>query len=90
MHTQGRFINHTVCSLYRIMGTATSVVEGMNTEDIAPRAGIEPTYLAFQANVLMITPPRLPDVTTIPTPTCLYGSFLEKSVQTTTVIFTNI
>ena len=36
-----------------------------------PRAGIKPTSLAFWASVLTITPPRLPDVITLPTPTYL-------------------
>ena len=36
----------------------------------APTAGIEHS-LAVQASVLTITPPKLPDVTNIPTPTCL-------------------
>ena len=35
--------------------------------NIVPRAGIEPASLAFQASVL---PCKLPDVTTIPMPTC--------------------
>ena len=32
-----------------------------------------------------ITPHKLPDVTTIPMPTCLCGSLLQRSVQTTTM-----
>ena len=47
------------------------VVRGVMTiGNIAPRAGIESTSLAFQHSVLTITTPRLPDVTTLPTPTC--------------------
>ena len=49
-----------------------------------PRAGIEPTSLAFRACV-NITPHRLSDVTNIPTAACLCGAFLQRSVQTTTV-----
>ena len=47
------------------------------------RAAIEPTSLAFRASVLTITSPRLPDIITLYTPTCLCGSLPEKSVQTT-------
>ena len=46
--------------------------------NIVPRAGIESTSLAFQTSVLTITPPRLPDVITIPTNTCLNGSLPER------------
>ena len=49
---------------------------------IAPRAGIDSISLAFLVSVL-ITPPRLRDVTTPPTHTCLYDSFPERSVHTT-------
>ena len=42
----------------------------MKMGNIAPRAGIKPTCLAFWASMLTITPPRLPDVITIPTPNC--------------------
>ena len=35
-----------------------SVVRVMKTENIVPRAGIEPTYLAFPTSVLTITPCR--------------------------------
>ena len=51
-----------------------------------PRAGIEPILLAFQASVLPITPPRLSDVSTLSTPTCLCGTMPQRSVQTTTYI----
>ena len=56
----------------------------------AHRAGIEPMSLAFQASVLSITQPRLPDVTTVPTPTCICGSLPERSVQTTTLVAVGI
>ena len=42
--------------------------------NIARRTGIEATSRAFQAIMLTITPPRFPDVTTVPLPTCLCGS----------------
>ena len=36
----------------------------MATGNIASRVGIEPTFLAFQASVLIISPSRPPDVNT--------------------------
>ena len=44
-----------------------SVVGEMKVGNIVPSAGIIPTSLAFQVSVLTITPPRLLDVTTLPT-----------------------
>ena len=41
----------------------------MTMGNIVPRAGSESTSLALQASVLIITPCRLHDVTTIPMPT---------------------
>ena len=43
---------HTAHSLYKIMDMATSVVGVMKVGHILPRAGLEPTSLAFQASVL--------------------------------------
>ena len=62
------------------------IVRVMKMRNIVPRAGIEPTTLAFRARVLTIIPPRLFDVTTIPTSTCLCGSLPERSLQTTTFV----
>ena len=42
-----------------------------NTE---PRVGLKPTSLAFPASVLTLHHIAFPDVTTIPTPTCLCSS----------------
>ena len=56
----------------------------MTMGNIQPRVGTEPTSLAFHTNVLTITPPKLPDVTILPTPTCVWGSLLEKLVKTIT------
>ena len=53
------------------MVTATSVMGVMKMGNIAPRVEIKVASLAFQASVLAITSPRLPDVTTLPTPICL-------------------
>ena len=53
-HTQGRFKNHTACSLYRILVIATSVVGVMKMGNIVPRMGREPTSLAFRAIVLLL------------------------------------
>ena len=58
----------------------------MKIGNIVPRAGIERTSRAFQASSLTITPPRLPDVTTMPTPTCLCSSLPQRAVQTTTLV----
>ena len=41
----------------------TTVVEVMKTRSIAPRTGLEPTFVAVPASVLTITPSRLTDVT---------------------------
>ena len=38
---------------------------------IAHRVGIEPTPLAFRVSVLIVTPPKLPNATTVLTPTML-------------------
>ena len=51
-HTQDRFNNHTACSLYRIMVTATSVMCVIKMGNIVPRARLEPTSLASRASVL--------------------------------------
>ena len=48
VHTQGRFNNHTAHCLYRIMVTVTSVMGVMKIRNTVPRAGLEPTYLAFR------------------------------------------
>ena len=45
---------------------ATSVISVINMGDIAPRAGFEPTSIAFWASVLTITF-SVPDVTSLPT-----------------------
>ena len=83
IHTQDRFNNITAHSLYRILVMATSLVGVMKMGNIVPKTGIDATPLAFQDIVLTITPSRLPDVTTLPTPTCLCCSLLEMSVLTT-------
>ena len=49
-----------------------TVVGEMKMGNILLKAGIEPTFLAFQASVLINTPPRLPAVTTLPTHAYLY------------------
>ena len=38
--------------------------------NITPRAGFERTHLAFEASMLAIILLRIPDVTTLPMPTC--------------------
>ena len=44
--------------------------------------GFELASLAFWVSVTGVIPPRLPDVTTLPTPTCLCYYLPERSVQT--------
>ena len=46
-------------SLVQDASHSTSVAGVMKIGNIAPRVGIKPTYLAFWANVLTITLPRL-------------------------------
>ena len=52
---QCRFNDHIACSLQRLQVAATSVVRVMEMANIALRAGIESTSLAFWASVLTIT-----------------------------------
>ena len=70
------------------LGSVGNVMGVMKMGNIVPGAGIKPTSLTFRARVLpsTITPHRLPDVTTMPTPTCLCDSLPQRSVQTTTLI----
>ena len=84
-YTQGRYNNHTERSLYRIIIMATSVVCVIKMGNIVPRAGTKPTSLAFQPSVLALHHGSLPDVTTIPTPTCLCITLPQMSMQTTTL-----
>ena len=53
------------------MCTYICVLDATKMGNIKPRAGIKCTSLAFRVHMLTITPPRLPDVTAPPTPTCL-------------------
>ena len=52
IHTQDRFNNHTMHSLFRIMVRETSVVDVTKMGNTVPRVGLKPAYLAFQASVL--------------------------------------
>ena len=55
----------------------------MKMGNTVPRAGLEPTFLAFWASVLPFHHIGFPDVTTIPVP--IYPSSLpQRSVHTTT------
>ena len=45
----------------------------MKMENTEPRVGLKPTSLALWASVLPLHHIHFPDVTTIPTPTCLCG-----------------
>ena len=59
-------------------GHNTRVMGVVKMENIAPRMGIKPTSLAFQARVVTVTPPGLPDVITVLIPTCLCSSLPER------------
>ena len=50
----------------------------MKMGNIVPRAGIEPTSLAFRASVLTISPRSLSNMSHIPVPTCLCSSLPER------------
>ena len=54
--------------------------------EFVSRVGIEPTSLAFVASVITFTLPRLPDVTTLPTTTCVCDPWPERSEQTITCL----
>ena len=63
----------------------TSVMVVMKMGNTVPRAGFKPTSLAFRASVLPLHHVGFPNVTTIPTPTCLCSFLPQRSVQTTTI-----
>ena len=65
----------------------TSVVGQIEMVSIVPSAGIEPTSLAVQASVLIISPPGLPYVTIVPMSTHICSSLFERSVQTTIYVY---
>ena len=57
--------------IWKIMPTCHIVVRVTKVGNTVPTLGLEPTYLGQCA---AITPCRLPDVTTVPMPTCLCSS----------------
>ena len=79
IHTQGSFSNHTVCSLYMIMTMVLSVMGVTKMCNTVHRVGLELTSLVFWASMLPFPHVGSPDITTIPTPTCLYNSFCTQS-----------
>ena len=52
IHIKGRFNNHTVHGLYRIMVMANSVMGVMKMGNIVPSLGLETISLAFRVSVL--------------------------------------
>ena len=52
----------------------------MKIGNIVHRAGVKPTYFAFQASVHI----GFGDITTITMPACLFCPLHQRSVQTTT------
>ena len=59
IHTLGRFNNHTMPHFTGFWPWNQYHRGDENVGNILPRAGIEPSSLAFWANVLTITPPYL-------------------------------
>ena len=57
------------------------VTNKMKMGNIAPRAGIKLTSLAYLARVQTIKPARLPDIITIHTPHFVYWGFLGWEVS---------
>ena len=70
------------------MVIATFVVGVLKMGIIVSKVGIEPNSHVFQASVLTILPPRLPDIIILPT--CLCSFMPETSMQTTTVIINSL
>ena len=64
----------------------------METGNIAPRIGLEPTSLPLHATALSISPHRLPNFITLSTPVRPCGGPLpetsERTVKTTAVFWT--
>ena len=65
LHIQVRFNNRTPQTFDRIIVTATRFVGVMNMGKVVPKMGIELTSPVFQASVLTITPPRVPEAATL-------------------------
>ena len=77
IHTQGRFNNHTL----QDHGHGTSIMDAMKMGNTVPRLGLKTTSLAFRASVLPFSPRSLPDVTTMPTPSCVCSSLVTSEVN---------
>ena len=61
-----------------------SVMDVMKMGNSMPRVGTKLTPLAFQASMLSITPPRVPDVTAFPLPICLFRSLSDPYMSVVT------
>ena len=61
-----------------------------NMVNIVPKAGLEPTSVVFQASVLPLHHVCSLSVTAKPMPTCLCGSLLKRSVQTSSSTFVHL
>ena len=64
--------------------TYDNVKGAIKIGNIAPRVGIEPTYITVRDRVLTIS---FPDVTTLPTYTSICGPLCDSSMQTTGLTF---
>ena len=79
-HRQGGFNNHTMHSLYTIIIMAATVMGMMKMGNIAPRLGLKPTSLVFQA---IVFPLHLVGSLTSPLYSCLpVYLFLVSEVST--------
>ena len=62
-------------------GHGTGVMGVTKIGNTVPRAGFEPIYLTFRPSVLTLHHIGFPDVTAIPTPTCLCSSLPQSRGQ---------
>ena len=74
-----------ICDI-AFIGLNMCVMGVMKIGNIVPRVGIEPTSLAFGPVCYPLHHVDFPNVTTIPTPTCLCISLPQRSVWTTELI----
>ena len=82
--------HHIVIQSQPVLARSYPIVMGvMKMGSTVPRAGLEPRSLAFRASVLPLHHIGFPDITTMPTPTCLCSSLHQRSVHTTTLLMTS-
>ena len=79
--TQGSFNNHTV----QDPGHGRNDMDSDGNREILHLKRESNPLILHSETILIITLPRILDITTLSTPTCLCGSWPERSVQTTTI-----